>query len=251
MPLQQLGWFYDAVPAQLPVWLLVGGLELLILGALVNLHGTTPALSNMRPSDRLLGLSALGAGYFFTALSVVESSYGAYAAFLFVLFRAVEGAAGLQFYYRLVTVIRGGTGSSTTGGGSFVLYRLTTFFLVLVGVGLLLATVLPGRSAPGLVAPFDPRFVYTVTSLLIAVLGVYSRMRPLASAYHGATVAGMALGVAGAELYNYRTLATEVTVTLAGGLAYAVGFWVVVALWQFGLAGPFASGGGRGHGHSP
>lgn len=237
MTAEQLGWFYEPVPEQLPVVLLVVGLELLVLGGLSRLEDVSPVLSDLRPFDRLFGLYALGAGYLFAALAVVGANYGAYAAFLVVLFRTVEGAAGVQFYYRVVAHVRGGTTPSASSGGPFIVYRLATFFLAVVGLWLFVAAVAPGRDA-ALLLPADPRFVYTATSFAIAVLGVYWRMRPLGNAYNGATVAGMALGVAGAELYNYRNPATEITVTFTGAIAYAFGFWLVATLWQFGLVEP-------------
>lgn len=230
----QTGLLYDARPAGLPILLLVVGLQLLIFGGLRKV--SRGSLSGVTASARgRFGLLLVGSGYLFAALSVIQTDFSSYAAFLFVLFRGLEGAATVRFYRKVTFVLHNRRFPGGTGATTFVTHRLLVFFFTIIGVGLLVATVAPGAADRAGVTVVNPRAVYTVTTFSLAILGVYWRLSPVQSDYNWLVVAGFSLSVAGAELFNYAALGTELAVIVVGGLAYTVGFWSLIACWALGI----------------
>lgn len=230
----QTGLLYESRPPGLPIWLLVVGLQLLIFGGLRKV--SRKSLGSVTASARgRLGLILLGSGYLFAALSVIQTHYGSYAAFLFVLFRGLEGAATVRFYRKVVFVLHNRRLPGGTGAASFVTHRLLVFFFTIVGTGLLVAAIAPGAAEQAGFSVANPRGVYTVTTFSLAVLGVYWRLSPVQSDYNWLVVAGFSLSIAGAELFNYATLGAELALTVAGGIAYTAGFWLLIACWALGL----------------
>lgn len=232
--LLQTGWLYDTKPGGLPIWLLIVGLQLLILGGLRKVAKQHPVLGSGSANGRL-GLVVLGMGYLFAALSVIQTNYGAYAAFLFVLFRGLEGAAAVRFYRKVLFVVRQRRMPSGTGAAGFVTHRLLVFFLSVVSLGLLVSALAPATVERAGFSVANPRGVYTVTTFSMAMLGVYWRFTPVQSDFNWLVILGFGLSVAGAELFNYAALGTEVVMTVVGSVAYSAGFWLLVVCWSLGL----------------
>lgn len=228
------GWAYAPKPRGLPVWLLVIGLQLLVFGGLRAAFRTHPLLDTDSTHARL-GLVVLGMGYLFAALSVIRTNYGAYAAFLFVLFRGLEGAAVIRFYRKVVFAFRNRRTPNGANATAFVTYHLLVFFLAVVGFGLLLAGLAPATAAEAGVSVADPRLLYTAVTFSLSMLGVYWRLTPTGDTVDWIVVVGFGLSIAGAELFNYASLGTEVALTLVGIAAYSAGFWLLVACWQLGV----------------
>lgn len=227
----------EPIPKQLPVVTLVLGLELLLLGAVQRLmhRSSFPPLTQF---DRVFGVAALGLGYLLSALSLLQGSFGWYAAYLFLLFRTVEGAAGVRFYRKVVYVYRNRRVPSS-GGKSVVSHYLLLAFVAFAGVGLFVHVASTGPVYRSVA--FDSRAIYTGTTFLLSALGVYWRLRPISDSYSSALLTGFVLSIAGAELYNYAFLGTEILLYLAGTVAYGVGFWGLVVCWRLGLV-PTTSG---------
>ncbi|MFB6196270.1 MAG: hypothetical protein ABEI80_08855 [Haloplanus sp.] len=236
----QTGWLYAAKPRGLPIWLLVVGLQLLILGGLWKVYRQHPGFGGSKTGR--LSLLALGGGYLFSALSVIRTDYGAYAAFLFLLFRGLEGAAAVRFYRKVTFVLRNRRTPSGSNVSSFVTRRLLVFFFGVVGVGLLVSALAPGAVERAGFSVANPRGLYTAVTFSFAMLGVYWRLAPVRDDYNWLVLIGFGFSVAGAELFNYAALATEVALSFAGGVAYAVGFWALVGCWQLGLVRTTPSG---------
>jgi len=230
----QTGLLYETRPPGLPIWLLVVGLQLLIFGGLRKASRGRLGAVTASPRGRL-GLVLIGSGYLFAALSVIQTNYGPYAAFLFVLFRGLEGAATVRFYRKVEFVVNNRRLPSGAGMATFVTHRLLVFFFTIVGAGLLVMAIAPGAAERAGFSVANPQGVYTVTTFSLALLGVYWRLSPVQSDYNWLVIAGFGLSIAGAELFNYATVGTELALTVAGGVAYVAGFWLLIACWALGL----------------
>lgn len=230
----QTGWLYAPQPRRLPILLFVVGLQLLIFGGLRKVYRSNPGFARLPKTGRV-GMAVLGTGYLFAALSVIQANYSAYAAFLFVLVRGLEGAAAVRFYRKVVFVVRNRQAPGGASAGSFVTHRLLVFFFTVVGLGLLVSALTPTTVERAGFSIANPRGVYTASTFALAVLGVYWRLAPVKDDYNWLILTGFSLSVAGAELFNYAALGTEVALSFVGGAAYSAGFWLLVICWQLGL----------------
>jgi hypothetical protein len=218
--LLQTNWLIDPVPRTLPIWLLSLGLEAMFLGIVVQAMRESGVLSQLTSRERLVGVLGTGAGYFFLSLSVIRTSYGAYAAFLFVLFRTLEGAAAVQIYARILAFLQDGS----LPGDFKAKFRhyLVTFFIIALGSYLVLHVLIRGPFLRGFW--YDLSLVYTVTSATLAYVSVRWRLRDVQSDINGAVIAGIAVCIAGAQIYGF-SLTEDVLLSVVGGVVYAIGFW--------------------------
>ena len=176
----------------------------------------------------LVGGTLLSLGYWLTSMSVLRGSYDLYAAYLYLLFHATEGAAAAHFYRRVVHAFHH---RSLPGGGQLrtrVLHVAAIFSVVLSGVGLFVyrsgVSSVTGRTV-------SLGLAYTVVAVGVTSLGVWWRVRPLGNDYRVPTLLGFAACVTGAELYGYASPSLDVIVALAGAAAHVSGFWIAVGVW--------------------
>lgn len=222
MGLLQIAWFISPRPSHLSIWLMVLGSEMLIASGLMR------AVSrNGRNSRVLVGAGFLSVGYLFMALAVMSNFFNAFAVYLFLLFRSVEGAAAARFYRTVAYVLRSRTLPGGTRFGSRVKLFLAPFFVIVVGVGVLLSLLRTfGLGGTPVIE------IYTPTMVGVTSLSVWWRVRSLRQEYAIATLLGFTTCITGAEIYGFATVATEITVSLSGFVAFGVGFWLLIALWM-------------------
>lgn len=213
-------WVFDPVPSTLPVWLLTLGLEALFIGATVQGIRESGVLDNLTERQLLVTTFGFGVGYFLFALSVLQTAFGLYAAYLTVLFKFLEGAAAVQFYRRVVSVVRSGS----TGGNPWPRVRHSLAVVFVLGVGAFLVRSVLIRSTAGAGRWRELSLIYTVVTALVTFLGVRWRLRVVSDDYNAGVLWGLTLGVVGAGLYDY-TLTGEILVTAAGSVTYSLGFW--------------------------
>ncbi|MBC9987881.1 hypothetical protein E4P24_16115 [Haloferax sp. AS1] len=218
-----LDWFLAPEPGAFPVRLMVIGLGVLLAG------GVARALRQVTSRRALLvGGTLLSAGYWFTSIAVLRGSYDLYAAYLYLLFHATEGAAAAHFYRRVVHAFQQ---RSLPGGGQVrtrVLHLAALFSVVLSGVGLF-AYRSGVRSVTGQAVSIG--LTYTIIAVGVTSLGVWWRVRPLRNDYRIPTLLGFAACVTGAELYGYATPSLDIIVALAGAAVHVSGFWIAVGVW--------------------
>lgn len=227
MSVLQLRYIFDSVPRTLPVWLLVLGLEALIFGFLIRAGERSELFRPLSARSKLVTSIGLTFGYLFVSLSVISAHYDLYAAYLFVLFRTVEGAAAVRFYRKVVHVLRHRSTDLSSGTGRAYKY-VSTFFVSIVGTGIFIQILLNGPYIHTVL--WDLALVYTGVSLAIAVIGAWWRLRDVRDGINSGISLGVLLVVGGAEIFNYTLLAQEIVVTLFGSLSYSIGFWGAVLI---------------------
>lgn len=225
------------VPAEFPILAMILGLAVLLFGGLLSVWRSNPSLSNRTTFDTVFGLFTLTGGYLFFALAFLQSSYGAYAGYLYLLFRIVEGAAGVRFYHKVMTVIQ--TRHLPGGSSGFTTYLAATFFVTIGAVGLFIHIVREGAVYRSI--QFDARMVYTAATFSISGLGIYWRMTSVGRSFNRPVIVGFVLCVAGAELFNYAFIGTELALYALGFVAYSIGFWSLAGCWALGLVSPNTS----------
>lgn len=225
--LLQLDWFVDPRPAALPIWLIALGLEAMFIGSVWQVTREVPGFSSLSPVERLVGVCGLGLGYFFITLSVLSTAYGVYAGFLYILFRAVEGVAALHIFYRIYDFVRGeGLESDLT---KRVKHLLLTFFIMALSIYLLLKVLVVGPVLGGIW--YDISVIYTVSVATLSFLAVRWRYRHISSELNSGIVFGLALCIAGAQIFGF-SLTGDVLLMFAGSVVYSAGFWgSAYALW--------------------
>ena len=218
-----LDWFLAPDPGALPVRLMVVGLGVLLTG------GVARALRGMTSRRALLvGGTLLSTGYWLTSIAVLRGSYDVYAAYLYLLFHATEGAAAAHFYRKVAHPFQQ---RSLPGGGHLrtrVSHLAAVFSVLLSGAGLFVYRS-GVTSATGQTVTLG--LTYTLVAVGVTSLGVWWRVRPLSNDYRVPTLLGFAACVTGAELYGYATPSLEIVVVLAGAAAHVSGFWVAVGVW--------------------
>lgn len=240
----QLDWVVDTNPRLLPVWLIALGLEAMFLGLAWQLLRRADGYQQVSSLERALAVGGIGLGYLFLTLSVLRTAYGGYAAYLYLLFRGVEGVAATHIYLKLYDVLQGrGFGGSLAARAK---HLLAVFFVLALG-GYLVLKALVGQPRVGGVW-YDLSMVYTVGVATLTFLAVRWRYRNVAAELNDGIVLGLALCIAGAHIFGF-SLPGEVLLTLGGGVAYSAGFWgSAVLLWgqvASGRRGQRGGGAGR------
>lgn len=221
----QAGWVLDPLPRDLPIWLLALGLEAMFLGAVVEATRQSGIWGDLSTVQRLFGVFGLGGGYFFSALALVSTSYAAYAAYLYLLFRTLEGAAAVQIYRRVVGFVK--SGASGGIGSARLRHHLVMAFVAGLGLYLAVEVLTNGPLYRNVLT--DISLLYTLFVSVLSFLAVRWRLRSVRGEYNPGIVSGLAFGVAGAQVYGF-TLAADALVFLGGSVCYAVGFWVAAGL---------------------
>ncbi|WP_152421495.1 hypothetical protein [Haloferax gibbonsii] len=225
------------MPSTLPVWLITLGIESMFLGVVINAVKQQGLYSQYTRRERLVGVLGLGLGYFFIALSLIQGNFGLYGTYLFILFRAVEGAAAVLIFVRLLTFFRGGYYSSSVF--TKVRHILVVFFITTLGVSLLLKILIDGPFIGSLW--YNLSLVYTVLVVVLTLISVRWRLRKVQADTNLGVTGGIALGVAGGQIYSF-SLASEIAILLLGSLVYTIGFWSAASLlFSSGIWGLFSS----------
>lgn len=221
LPPLQIGWFLDPEPSVLPIWLIALGLEAMFLGGTYQAFENFSGLQNISQIERAVAVGGLGFGYLFLTLSVLRTSYAGYAAFLYLVFRGVEGVAATHLYVKIYELLQG-KGLS----GNYALkakHILVVFFVFALGSYLVLKAIVDAPQVAGY--QYDLTMVYTGVVATVSVLAVRWRYRDVAKELNSGIVGGLALCIAGSQIFGF-SLTGDVLLTVAGSLIYSLGFWI-------------------------
>ncbi|MGB9958823.1 hypothetical protein ACOZ4B_20885 (plasmid) [Haloferax prahovense] len=177
--------------------------------------------SQFRVRERIFGVFGLGVGFLFFSLSVLRTSYGMYAIFLYLLFRVVEGVAVVQFYRRVLDFLK--TKSLSGNLSAKIRYHLLVLFIIAVGSYLVLQVITSELYIHAFW--YDIQLIYTMVSFLLAFIGVRWRLRKVKTEYNIAVISGIGLCIAGAQTFDFAGT-TDIVLSFAGAGAYSVGFWI-------------------------
>lgn len=226
LPLQ-ISWFVGPDPALLPTWLIALGLEAMFFGGTYQVLQNVPNYQNVSRLEKTIAAGGVALGYLFLTLSVLRTAYAEYAAFLYLVFRGVEGVAATHLYVKVYNVLQG-----KGLGGNYVAkakHMLGVFFIFGLGSYLALKAILGTPRVAGYW--YNLSMVYTGVVAAVSVMAVRWRYRDLAKDLNTGVVGGLALCIAGAQIFGF-TLAGDIALTLAGSVVYSFGFWVsAYLLW--------------------
>lgn len=226
----------EPVPGDLPIWLITLGIEAMFLGVVIHTVRQRGLYSQYTKRERLVGVFGLGIGYFLIALSFISANFGLYGTYLYLLFRTVEGAAALAIFIRILSYFR--SGSYSTNLSSKARHILFVFFIMTVGVSLLLKVLIDDPFIGGVW--YNLSLVYTVLVAVLTFVAVRWRLRKVQADTNIGVTGGIALGVAGGQIYGY-SLGGEIAILLVGSVLYAIGFWSAVAfVFSDGVWGLFS-----------
>lgn len=216
----QLSWFADPYPELLPIWLIAFGLEAMLFGVVYPITQNAPGFQRVSRVERIIATAGVALGYLFLTLSVLRTSYAAYAVYLHLLFRGVEGAAAPHLYVKVYDLLKGnGYGGSL---GTKVKHKLAVLFVLALGAYLAVKAVVGMPQIGGYW--YNLGMVYTVVVASVTALAVRWRYREISDELNSGVVMGLALCIAGAQVYGF-TLAGDIALTVAGSVVYAIGFW--------------------------
>jgi hypothetical protein len=212
------------LPPTLPIWTLVTGLAFLFGGVLLQFVDRRRLLDGNRRA-RLIVVVSISGGFLLAGISLLRTSFGAYALFLFLVFSLIQGAAAVHFYQRVVAFVQTGSLDQHLSGNRLT-YALAKMFVLLIGLMVLLdvLSVIGGgfwRRA---------QLAYTVVVGGTSALGARYRLRAVEGDVHQLVIYGLILCIAGAELFDY-SLTGELLVSMAGSVAFSVGFWICATAW--------------------
>lgn len=215
----------EPIPEDLPIWLITMGIEAMFLGVVIHAVKQQGLYSQYTIRERIVGVVGLGMGYFFIALSFISGNFGLYATYLYLLFRVVEGAAALTIFLRIFSYFR--SGSYSTDLSSKARHILLVFFIITTGVSLLLKVLIDGPFIGSIW--YSLSLVYTVLIAVLTFVSVRWRLRKVQANTNIVVTSGIALGVAGGQIYSYG-LETEIAILLVGSMLYTIGFWSAVGI---------------------
>lgn len=224
----QLSWILDPHPGQLPILLMVSGLALLLFGGLRRTIQSSASGLQSRPAK--IALLTLSVGYLLLALAVLQESYPLYGAYLFIIFKGVEGAAAARFYRKVAYVLRNRTLSGGTRIRDRVYHLGLVFSIILAGAGFVVYLSTSGYEN----VYSTSLMIYTVVLVSISALGVWWRLQMVSADYATPTLVGFVLCITGGQTFGYATLTREILVMIAGSVAFAVGFWALIGVWVTG-----------------
>lgn len=235
----QIQWF-PYIPEWLAPTLLIGGFTLFIIGYF-RAFGPWWA-------QRSHGLIITGLG----GLLIVLEAFPEFTWLIMLLFfttaKWFEGVGIVRFLNRFSRVLGSseGSGSSLT---TYLLFSLVLLFVVLTAAWVIVYLLIFGPVESTLAE--EIAVTLTVTTALLAVLGMSFRLCKTARRLPISLILGFAIAVAGAEVYSFNLLGLAITVPsavidlnegafrvtydliplLIGQAAYSVGFWFAVVIW--------------------
>jgi hypothetical protein len=212
-----------SVLSTLPIWLITLGVEAMFLGVVIHATKQQGHYSQYTRRERIVGVFGLGIGYFFIALSFISGNLGMYGAYLYLLFRTVEGAAAVLIFNRIISLFR--SGSISTNLSRRARHLLLVFFITTVGVSLMLKVLMDGPFIGSVW--YNLSLLYTVLIAVLTFLSVRWRLRKVQADTNLGVTSGLALGIAGGQVYSYN-LGGEIAILVLGGLLYSLGFWSAV-----------------------
>lgn len=216
----QLSWFADPFPELLPIWLIAFGLEAMLFGVIYPITRNAPGFQRVSRLERIITAGGVALGYLFLTLSVLRTSYAAYAVYLHLLFRGVEGAAAPHVYVKIYDFLSGkGYGGSLA---TKIKHKLAVVFVLALGAYLAVKAVVGTPQIGGYW--YNLSMVYTVVVASVTALAVRWRYREISNELNSSVVIGLALCIAGAQIFGF-TLTGDVALTLVGSVVYAIGFW--------------------------
>jgi len=221
----QIGWYIEPEPALLPIWLIALGLEAMFIAGTHQALDNVSGYQDLTRLERAIAAGGVAFGYLFLTLSVLRTNYGWYAGFLYLVFRGVEGVAAIHMYAKVYNFLRGkGFGGSYTARAK---HMLAVFFVLALGLYLTIKALV-GSSRIGGVW-YNLSMVYTGVVAVVSVLAVRWRYRDIAREVPNGVVGGLALCIAGAQIFGF-TLAGDIVLSIAGSVVYSIGFWVAAYL---------------------
>lgn len=225
---QILPWSIGPVPPNLPVVAMILGLEIMFFGIVSLSIEDIPLVDAMPSREQRVVTASLALGFFFAALSLLQSDFDLYALYLFLLFRTIEGAAAVRFYQKVAHVILTQSLPASSRFKKKAKHLLLVFAVVAGGFGVALNIIANAsdRTFPW----YQLAGVYTVVSFLLAVLGVRWRLQPITDDINTLLIAGLAMCIGGAEIFNFGSIFTEIAIISAGSVTYQIGFWAAVLL---------------------
>ena len=233
----QIDWFIDPNPELLPIWLIALGLEAMFVGASWQVLQQMSGYRQSTKLERSIAVFGVGLGYLFLTLSVLRTSYGSYAGYLYLVFRGVEGVAATHIYLKAFNFLRGkGSGGNLKNKAK---HLLVVFFVAALGGYLILKGLVERPRFGGIW--YDVSLIYTVMVALLSFLAVRWRYRDITADLNSGVILGLAMCIAGAQIFGF-SLTGDILLTAAGSVVYSVGFWFSVYLmWGEVLTG--SSGG--------
>jgi hypothetical protein len=131
----------------------------------------------------------------------------------------------VQIFFRLISFVR--TGSYSSNLSAKARHILIVFFIITTGVLLLLKVLIDDHFIGNLW--YNIALVYTVLVAVLTFVAVRWRFRKVQADTNIGITGGIALGVAGGQIYEFN-LGTELAVLFAGVFLYTIGFWSAAVL---------------------
>lgn len=217
-------------PSLLGPVLIFFGLELLVVGTTRAGFDQSPFYQKCNPRQRTAITAGFGLGIFACSIGALRQYdlLPAYVILLYSLGRAIEGIAAVIFYKKILTHLRWGSPGATSPGETKV--GLLSFFVVLVGGGLVLTVFKPDAI---LQTTFGGLLVgWTMITAALTAIGLYWKFSSVAVSYPKGIVLGTILSVIGAEVYHFSSIWLDAWVVFFGYIGYAIGFGIAVSLWM-------------------
>lgn len=216
----QVGWFIDPSSSLLPIWLIALGLEAMFLGGTHQVLKRVDEFQAVSQIERAIATVGIGLGYLFLTLSVLRTSYAEYAAFLYLVFRGVEGVAATHIYLKLIRFFQGKGFSSDYLAKAK--HLLVVFFVLVLGSYLVVKALVGSPTAFGI--QYNLAIVYTIVVATLSALAVRWRYRTIAQELNPGVVGGLALCIAGSQIFAFG-LGGDIALSIAGSIVYTIGFW--------------------------
>lgn len=216
----QVGWFMHPDPSLLPIWLMMLGLEAMFLGGTHQVLKRVDEFQSVSQIERSIATGGIGLGYLLLTLSVLRTNYAAYAAFLHLVFRGVEGVAATHLYLKLIRFFQG-----KGFAGDYIAkakHLLAVFFVLALGGYLIMKVLVGSPTAFGI--QYNLAIVYTVVVAALSALAVRWRYRAIAQELNPGVVAGLALCIAGSQIFAFD-LGGDIALSIVGSIVYSIGFW--------------------------
>jgi hypothetical protein len=230
LPVLQLGdLILDTVPEWVAPILVILGIEIIIgrkiVLAIGNLQKTRQVQITNREQRAIIG--GLTLGILFSALAVIQKVQisNEYAILLLFCGRAIEGAAAIRFYKKIIVFLRDGKYSGSIV--SKVKHKLTILFILSITIFVFIYILIDGPIFNSI--GYSVQFLWMISVLSITTLSLRWKLRPVWGIVDRKSLIGVLFFVGGAEIFNHSFLG-EVVALIAGAIGYTLGFWFTAAL---------------------
>lgn len=213
--------FVDTAPTWLGPSLMLFGVAALVLWGVARILPRIPLIKHKKQQLVLLFLIVLGTTFTTAGALGVSRTLSTAALGLFAAGRFIEGGAAVRGFRKIIYLLR----NQSLPSDRKKLTQKVRYIAIRVSIGLITTIFLYGIFLLNARSPplFILTLVWTFGTFMLAVIGLSWKLGSAEEELPAPVITGLLATFSGATVYDYVTLAGDVTHILVGAVAFLIG----------------------------